>query len=199
MKGLWPLAIVGAVLVFLWVAICFQWVGPNLTGSVPNLFVMVAPVFVAWGFYFAAGTGTPAVIKVVVGSLFGVVAGYLLMLFAAKPTGDGLGAAAVAGVLALILIFCIAISDKVFVPAAFGSFASIVMVWEITGLANYLPPEAKGTFGPQMDIASVAINVLLGCIIGAVIGLVHTTVAAAITPKGQKADEAAAVEEIVDR
>jgi hypothetical protein len=199
MKGLWPLAVVGAVLVFLWVAICFKWVGPNLTGSVPNLFVIVAPAFVAWGFYFAAGTGTPALVKVIVGSVFGVVAGYLLMLFASKPTGDGLGAAAVAGVLGLILIFCIAISDKVFVPASFGAFASVVMVWEITGLANYLPADAKGTFGPQMDIASVALNVLIGCIIGAALGLIHTTVAASITPKGQKADEAHGVEEIVDR
>jgi len=194
-KGLWPLAIVGAVLVWAWVEICFDWVGPNLTGSVPQLIPVVAAAFVSWGFYFAAGTGMQAFLKVLVGSVFGVVAAYLLMAIGPKVTnGSVMGVSITAGILALILLFCIAIGDMVYVPMAFGAFASTVFVWQITGLANFLPAAPT-----QMSITNVAINTLIALACGAVLGLIHSNLAEILTPGRQKADEAAAVEAIVDR
>ncbi|CAB5018867.1 unannotated protein [freshwater metagenome] len=194
MKGLWPLAIVGAVLVFLWIEICFDWVGPNLKGDIPQLAPVVAAGFVAWGFYFAAGTGKTGFLKTLVGSIFGVVAGAILMAVGPSVTGGTvIGVSLTAGILALILLFCIAINDLVFVPAAFGAFACVVFVWQITGLDNFAATPNTMTF------TGVAVNTLIALIAGCVLGIVHTTVAAAITPKGQKADEAAAVQEIVDR
>jgi Protein of unknown function (DUF1097) len=195
MKGLWPLAIVGGVLVFLWVDFCFDAnFGPKITGPIPQFSAACAAAFVSWGFYFAAGTGKSGFQKALVGSVFGVVAGWLLMMIGPKVSGQIWGAALTAGVLAIILIFCIAINDIVFVPAAFGAFASVVFVWIITGLANLAPASPT-----QVDPTSVAIDVLIALVVGCVLGILHTTIAAAITPKGQKADEAAAVQEIVDR
>jgi len=194
-KGLWPLAIVGAVLVWFWVELCFDWVGPNLTGQVPQLMPVVAAGFVSWGFYFAAGTGTPALIKVIVGSIFGVIAAYLLMAVGPNLMGGKvMGVSITAGILALILLFCIAIGDMVYVPMAFGAFASTVFVWQITGLANFLPAAPT-----QMSIANVTINTLIALVAGGILGFIHSSLAAVITPGAQKADEAAAVEAVVDR
>jgi hypothetical protein len=54
MKGLLPLAIVAAVLVFVWIMFT-----SNVNLGVKDFFWLTPAAFVTWGFYFAAGTGTP--------------------------------------------------------------------------------------------------------------------------------------------
>ena len=75
-KAATPLALVIAVLAFLWVEISlnftFHWVTSGDLGnglSLPSSFHLIVPAaFVTWGFFFAAGADNAALTKVVVAS-----------------------------------------------------------------------------------------------------------------------------------
>lgn len=103
--------------------------------------------------------------------------------------------------LAFLLIIGMALSDLWYVPAAFGGFASIVFWWTATGLDRWSvggggtgnttaalgdPTTAgAGAFGGVLStpviwvFVSVTVSLLAGC----VLGLLHTTITAKITPK----------------
>ena len=210
-KGLLPLAVTAAVLVFLWVEIAlnftFHWVtvaDPGIGIGLPQLFHLTAPAaFVTWGFYFAAGTGKIGFQKAACGSVIGAVFGLLLMLIgpnvAKFPDFWGLSVTALG--LAFLLIIGMALSDLWYVPAAFGGFASIVFWWTATGLDRWsvggggtgnttaalgdTTTAGAGAFGGVLStpviwvFVSVTVSLLAGC----VLGLLHTTITAKITPK----------------
>jgi hypothetical protein len=103
--------------------------------------------------------------------------------------------------LAFLLIIGMALSDLWYVPAAFGGFASIVFWWTATGLDRWsvggggtgnttaalgdTTTAGAGAFGGVLStpviwvFVSVTVSLLAGC----VLGLLHTTITAKITPK----------------
>lgn len=166
LKGLLPLSLVAAVLVFAWIMFA-----SNVNLGIKD-FAWVAPAaFVTWGFYFAAGTGTPGFTKsaggAVIGSVFGLALIAIAPNFSSMPNSSGL--ALTAAVLAFILVICIALGEWWYVPAAFGGFACTVFAWAGTGYAG----------PPFMVWLSAAVTL----VIGSVLGIAHTKLAGMMSPK----------------
>jgi hypothetical protein len=166
MKGLLPLAIVAAVLVFVWIMFT-----SNVNLGVKDFFWLTPAAFVTWGFYFAAGTGTPGFMKSaaggVIGSLFGLALMWIAPNLSSMKSSSGLSLTA--AVLAFVLVLGIAAGDWWYVPAAFGGFACTVFAWALSGY----------TGAPIMVWLSAAVALVLG----SVFGLIHTNLAGMITPK----------------
>ena len=164
-KGLLPLALVAAVLVFIWIMFTSN---VSLGG---DFFWLTPAAFVTWGFYFAAGTGTPGFTKSAAGGVIVSLFGLALMLIApnlsSMPSSSGLSLTA--AVLAFLLVVGIALGDWWYVPAAFGGFACTVFAWALTQYAG----------APVMVWISTAVALVLG----SVFGLVHTKVAGMMSPK----------------
>jgi hypothetical protein len=209
-KGAVPLALVIAVLAFLWVEFClnftFQWVTDGNLGvglNLPsNFHLVVAAAFVSWGFFFAAGADTAAFTKGLVAAVVGTVAALLLMYigpaFADLP--DFWGIALAVAILAFVVVVATCVGDWYYVPAVFGAFAATVFWWIATGLdgwakdgggvGNNLAALAKpatagsGAFGGVLSTPRgyVFIDVLVTLVIGCVLGLLSVKITAAITP-----------------
>src|ERR1700712_3982636 len=89
-KAAAPLALVIAVLAFVWVEVSlnftFHWVTAGDLGnglSLPSSFHLIVPAaFVPWGFFFAAGAPMDALTKVVVASIVGSVGALVVMALA---------------------------------------------------------------------------------------------------------------------
>ncbi len=210
-KGLLPLAISGAVLVGLYVHFSLNFtfhyftVGDLGNGlGLPQLFHLAPPAaFVTWGFYFAAGGGKTGFKKTFVGSIIGSVAGLVLMLIGPKiadfPDFWGLSVTTLCA--AFLLIIGMALGELFYVPAVFGSFASVVFWWFATGLDGWAtggggtgntiaalgdPATAgSGAFGGVLSTPAVwvFVSVAVTLVLGSLLGYLHTTIAAAITPK----------------
>jgi hypothetical protein len=146
-KAAAPLALVIAVLAFLWVEVSlnftFHWVTSGDLGnglSLPSNFHLIVPAaFVTWGFFFAAGADTAALTKVVVAAVIGSV-GALVVMALAPPIADlpdFWGIALVVAVAAFVLVLASALGDWYYVPGIFGAFAATIFWWIATGLDNW--------------------------------------------------------------
>jgi len=211
MKGLVPLALVIAVLAFLYVEFAlnftFHWVTDGDLGiglELPSSFHLVVPAaFVAWGMFFAAGGDNDAFTKVTIGSVFGSVAGLIAIILITATAGlpDFWAISLWVGVLAGVLVLLGALGDWYFIPATFGAFASVVFWWLATGADGWAEngggvgnsvkalgdPMTAGTgaFGGVLSTPYiwVAINILVTLTIGCLLGAASQRITAAITPK----------------
>ena len=216
-KGLLPLALTVAVLAFLYVEFTlnfsFHWVTAGDLGNgleLPKSFHLVTPVgFITWGLYFAAGAGKPGFQKAAIGSVFGCIAGLLLMILAPKTADlpDFWGISLWVLIIAFFVILLMALGDWYYVPAVFGAFASVVVWWIATGLDGWAkhgggvgkslkalgdPATAgAGAFGGVLSTPYgwVAVSILATLILGCIMGVLTSTISAAIIPK-QKAEAA---------
>lgn len=165
-KGLLPLALVAAVLVFVWIMFA-----SNVNLGIKDFAWVTPAAFVTWGFYFAAGTGTPGFVKsaagAVIGSVFGLALMWIAPYFSSMPSSSGLSLTA--AVLAFFLVCGIALGDWWYVPAAFGGFACTVFAWALSGYT-----------GPPI---MVWLSAVVALVLGSVFGLLHTKITGAISPK----------------
>lgn len=212
-----PLALVIAVLAFLWVEFSlnftFHWVTSGDLGnglSLPsNFHLIVTAGFVAWGFFFAAGADMAAFQKVAIASVFGTVGALFVMwlgpVFADLP--DFWGISLVVAIAALVLVLLTAVGDWFYVPAVFGAFASTLFWWIATGLDGWAEggggvgnsvaalgkPETAGTgaFGGIISTPYgwVFIDILVSLLCGCVLGLLSVRLTGMVT-RARAAEEA---------
>jgi Protein of unknown function (DUF1097) len=148
-KAAAPLALVIAVLAFIWVEVSlnftFHWVTSGDLGnglSLPSSFHLIVPAaFVSWGFFFAAGADNSALVKVVVASVVGSFGALVVMAIAPQLADlpDFWGIALVVAIAAFVLVLASALGDWYYVPAIFGAFAATIFWWIATGLDNWAP------------------------------------------------------------
>jgi len=213
MKGLVPLALVIAVLAFLYVEFAlnftFHWVTDGDLGiglELPSSFHLVVPAaFVSWGMYFAAGGDGAALTKVGVGNVFGSVAALIMIFLAAATAGlpDFWGISLWVAIMAAVLVLLAGLGDWYFIPATFGAFASVVFWWLATGLDGWAengggvgnsvmalgdPATAgSGAFGGVLSTPYpwVFVNILVTLTIGVLLGVASQKLTAAVTPKAR--------------
>jgi hypothetical protein len=212
-----PLAIVIAVLAFLWVEVSlnftFHWVTDGDLGiglSLPSSFHLIVPAaFISWGFFFAAGADSAAFTKVAVASVIGAVGALLLMLVAPKIADlpDFWGIALTVGVLAFLIVLGSAAGDWYYVPGIFGGFGATVFWWIATGLDGWAkhgggignsvaalgkPATAgSGAFGGVLSTPAgwVFVDTLVTLLIGCVLGVVSVKLAGLLTPRAASEPE----------
>lgn len=212
LKAAAPLALVIAVLAFLWVEFSlnftFHWVTdgviPMTMGlELPSNFHLIVPAaFVSWGFFFAAGADMAAFQKVVVASVVGSLGALLVMWLAPElaELPDFWGISLVVAVAALVVVLASAAGDWYYVPGVFGAFAAAIFWWIATGLDHWAPagggvgnsvealadPLTAGTgaFGGVLSTPYgwVFLDILVTLLIGCVLGLVSVKLTAAISP-----------------
>ena len=146
-KAAVPLALVIAVLAFLWVEVSlnftFHWVTSGDLGnglSLPGSFHLIVPAaFVTWGFFFAAGADNAALTKVVVASIVGTLGALFVMVLAPQIADlpDFWGIALVVAIAAFVVVMASAVGDWYYVPGIFGAFAATIFWWIATGLDNW--------------------------------------------------------------
>ena len=160
-KAAAPLALVIAVLAFIWVEVSlnftFHWVTSGNLGnglSLPASFHLIVPAaFVSWGFFFAAGADSSALTKVVVASVVGTVGALFVMALA--PTiadlPDFWGISLTVAIAAFVLVLASALGEWYYVPGIFGAFAATIFWWIATGLDHW----AAGGGGVGNSVASL--------------------------------------------
>jgi hypothetical protein len=213
MKGLVPLALAVAILGFVWTEVSlnftFHWATSGDLGnglSLPGSFHLILPAaFVSWAMFFAAGGDDGAAKKVAIASLFGTVAALILMILASAMAGlpDFWAISLWVGLLAGGLVLCGALGDWFFIPGTFAAFASVFFWWIATGLDNWAaggggvgnsvkalgdPATAgAGAFGGVLSTPYgwVFVNITVTLMIGVVLGMLSTRLAAVLTPKAR--------------
>ena len=204
-KAAAPLALVIAVLAFIWVEVAlnftFHWVTSGDLGnglSLPSSFHLIVPAaFVSWGFFFAAGADNSALGKVVVASVAGSVGALVVMAVAPQIADlpDFWGISLVVAIAAFVLVLASALGDWWYVPAIFGAFAATIFWWIATGLDNWAPSgggvgnsvaaladpttAGAGAFGGVLStpIGWVWVDSLASLLCGCVLGLVSVKLA----------------------
>lgn len=146
-KAATPLALVIAVLAFLWVELSlnftFHWVTAGDLGnglSLPSSFHLIVPAaFVTWGFFFAAGADTSALSKVVVAAVVGSLGALVVMALAPQVADlpDFWGIALVVALAAFVVVVASAVGNWYYVPGIFGAFAATIFWWIATGLDSW--------------------------------------------------------------
>jgi hypothetical protein len=226
LKGTVPLALVIGVLAFLWcefsLNFTFHWFTNGDLGnglSLPDSFHLPVPAaFVSWGFFFAAGANVAAFRKVVIGSVVGGLAAFGAMAASSATAAapDFWGIALWVGIFAVVLVLISAAGDWYYVPATFGAFASVFFWWTATGLDYWAKngggtntvkalgkPATAGTgaFGGVLSTPYtwVWISVTAALLCGCVLGIVSVKITELVTPKSDRAAEAAAEAEVAGR
>jgi hypothetical protein len=210
-KGLVPLALVIAVLAFLYVEVAlnftFHWVTDGDLGNgldLPKNFHLVVPAaFVSWGMFFAAGGDNAAFSKVGIGNVFGAAAALIMIILASTTAGlpDFWGISLWVGIMAGVLVLLAGLGDWYFIPATFAAFACVVFWWLATGLDGWAekgggvgnslkalgtPATAgAGAFGGVLSTPYVwvFIDILVTLTIGCLLGIASQRISAAVTPK----------------
>ncbi len=205
LKAAAPLALVIALLAFVWVEFSlnftFHWVTDGDLGNglgLPSNFHLIVPAgFLAWGFFFAAGADMTALRKVVVAIVVGTVGGLVVMALAPSVADlpDFWGIALVVAVAAFVLVLASVVGDWYYVPGIFGAFAATIFWWIATGLDGWAidgggvgnslealgnPATAgAGAFGGVLSTpyAWVWADTLVSLLIGAGLGLLSVTLA----------------------
>ena len=167
-KAIFPLAIVIAVISFLWTELSlnftFNWVtdgDQTLVGfGIPSNFHLILPTaFITYGLFFAAGGDNAAFGKIFLATVFGSVAALITMPLAfktadanigdemsASPEGPAYwGIALWVGIFAFILVMILVAGDWYYVAGTFPCFASVFLWWIATGLDGYVQEPVSGS------------------------------------------------------
>jgi uncharacterized protein DUF1097 len=217
-KAAAPLALVIAVLAFLWVEFAlnftFHWVTDGDLGnglSLPSNFHLIVPAaFVSWGFFFAAGADTAAVQKIAAATVIGTVGALVVMALGPQLADlpDFWGISLVVGLAALVIVLGSAAGDWYYVPAIFGAFACTIFWWITTGLDGWaangggignsvaallLPATAgSGAFSGVLSTPYgwVWVNTLVSLLCGCALGFLSVKLAGLITGRTSSTSEA---------
>jgi hypothetical protein len=209
-KAAAPLALVIAVLAFVWVELSlnftFHWVTDGDLGnglSLPSSFHLIVPAaFVSWGLFFAAGADRVALQKMLAASGIGSVGALVVMALAPQLADlpDFWGIALVVAVAAFVLVVLSAVGDWYYVPGIFGAFAATIFWWIATGLDNWAaagggvgnsvkalgsPATAgAGAFGGVLSTpyAWVFVDTLVTLLIGCLLGFLSVRLSAILAP-----------------
>jgi hypothetical protein len=195
-KAIFPLALVIAVLSFLWTELSlnftFHWVTDGSTEfvefGVPNNFHLILPTaFITYGLFFAAGGDNAAFGKIFLACTFGSVAALITMALSFKtadsnitnatgfdPEGPAFWSIALwVGVFAFILVMILVAGDWYYVAGTFPCFAAVFLWWIATGLDGYVPAPVSGSALSGEDFVAATANPLGGGT-GAAGGLLST-------------------------
>lgn len=218
MRGVLPLALSIAVLGYVYVEFVlnftFHWVTDGDLGiglALPSNFHLVVPAgFVTWGIFFMLGADTAAAIKTLIAAVVGSVGALAVMIVgpAIADLPDFFGIAIMVGVVALILVLAVPLSEKYNVAATFPPFASVVFWWIATGLDGWADkgggvgnsvaalgaPATAGTgaFGGVISTPyiMVFVNTLVTLIIGVIFGMASARLSGLLSPKKNSGDKA---------
>jgi hypothetical protein len=221
-----PLALTIAVLAFLYVEFTanfsFHWVTSGSLGNgldMPAKFHLIIPAgFLTWGMFFVLGANNDAAKLVVINTLIGCGAAFLLffMTHEIKQAPDFWGISLSVGILAFVIVMGSALSGLVNVPTIFVTFGGTVFWWLATGASGWVAgsnvahsPQglaaaaagaSKGLTAGQGAFSGVlstpygfvALNIAVTMMIGLVFGMASARIAALASPK---TSEAVAVDE----
>lgn len=213
LKAAAPLALVIAVLAFLWVELSlnftFHWVTSGDLGnglSLPASFHLIVPAaFLSWGLFFAAGADNAALQKVVAASVIGSLGALFVMALSPQVADlpDFWGISLVVGVAALVVVLLSVVGEWYYVPGIFGAFAATIFWWIATGLDNWAPngggvgnsvealgdpaTAGAGAFGGVLStpFVWVWVDILVTLLIGCALGMLSVKLTAMITPAAQ--------------
>lgn len=153
-------------------------------------FVLVWAGFIAWGCYFHSGGNQDALVKTIVGNIYGVFVAWIALLVIVNVTIAGLGVIWPAIVVAVTVFFLVIVAsvDKLsVVPANVYGYAATVAYALHQPSQPGATPEMAGT-GPLQNLVSVSfenplILLIVSMVLGAIFGYVSGHVAAALTKK----------------
>jgi hypothetical protein len=217
MRGVLPLAISIAVLGYLYTEFTlnftFHWVTNGDLGNglaLPSNFHLVVPAgFVSWGIFFMLGADGKAAVKTLIAAVVGTLGALAVMIFGPKIADlpDFFGIALAVGIVSLVLVLAIPLSEKYNVAATFPPFASVVFWWIATGLDGWAKngggvgnsvealgkPATAGTgaFGGVISTPyfMVFVNTLVTLIIGVIFGVASARLSGLLSPRKAAADK----------
>ncbi|MGF1609373.1 MAG: DUF1097 domain-containing protein [Kiloniellales bacterium] len=151
-------------------------------------FVLVWAGFVAWGCYFHSGGNTDALVKTIVGNIYGVFVAWIALLIIVNVSIAALGVIWPAIVVAVTVFFLVIVAsvDKLSVVPAnvYGYAATVAYSLHHQG--------AEGAPGPLQSLTAASFQnplvlLIVSMVIGALFGYVSGQVAEALTKKAKSA------------
>ena len=147
-------------------------------------FVLVWAGFIAWGCYFHSGANVDALVKTIVGSIYGIVVAWIALLIIVNVSVASLGVvwpAIVVGVTVFFLVIVASIDKLSVVPAnVYGYAATVAYALHQQG--------TDGGPGPLQSLTSASflnplILLIVSMVIGAIFGYVSGQLAGMLTKK----------------
>ena len=145
--------------------------------------VLVWAGFVAWGCFFHTGGDDPALVKTIVGNIYGVVIAWIALLIIVNVPVEGLGTvwpAIVVGVTVFFLVIVASIDKLSAVPAQVYGYASTV------AYSLHQATDAEAGSGPLANLASASMQnplllLIVSMVVGALFGWASGKLAGALT------------------
>ena len=146
-------------------------------------FVLVWAGFVGWGCFFHSGGDDQALVKTIVGNIYGVVIAWIALLIIVNVPVAALGTvwpAIVVGVTVFFLVIVASIDKLSVVPANVYGYAATV------AYALHQATDAEAGTGPLANLASASFQnplvlLIVSMVIGALFGFVSGKLAGALT------------------
>ena len=146
-------------------------------------FVLVWAGFVAWGCFFHTGGDDKALIKTIVGNIYGIVIAWIALLIIVNVPVAPLGTvwpAIVVGVTVFLLVIVASIEPLSVVPANVYGYASTV------AYSLHQATDAEAGTGPLANLASASFQnplvlLIVSMVIGAIFGFISAKLAGAMT------------------
>ena len=145
--------------------------------------VLVWAGFVAWGCFFHTGGDDQALVKTIVGNVYGVIIAWIALLIIVNVPVEGLGTvwpAIVVGVTVFFLVIVASIDKLSAVPAQVYGYASTV------AYSLHQATDAEAGSGPLANLASASMQnplllLILSMVVGALFGWASGKLAGALT------------------
>lgn len=145
--------------------------------------VLVWAGFVAWGCFFHTGGDDQALVKTIVGNIYGVIIAWIALLIIVNVPVEGLGTvwpAIVVGVTVFFLVIVASIDKLSAVPAQVYGYASTV------AYSLHQATDAETGSGPLANLASASFQnplllLILSMVVGALFGWASGKLAGALT------------------
>ena len=146
-------------------------------------FVLVWAGFVGWGCFFHSGGDDKALVKTIVGNVYGVVIAWIALLIIVNVSVEGLGTAwpaIVVGVTVFFLVIVASVEKLSVVPANVYGYASAV------AYSLHQATDAEAGTGPLANLASASFQnplvlLIVSMVVGALFGFVSGKLAGALT------------------
>ena len=146
-------------------------------------FVLVWAGFVAWGCFFHTGGDDKALIKTIVGNIYGIVIAWIALLIIVNVPVAPLGTvwpAIVVGVTVFLLVIVASLEPLSVVPANVYGYASTV------AYSLHQATDAEAGTGPLANLASASFQnplvlLIVSMVIGAIFGFISAKLAGAMT------------------
>jgi len=151
--------------------------------------VLVWAGFVAWGCFFHSGGDNSALVKTIVGNIYGIVIAWIALMIIVNVAMPGLGVvwpAIVVGVTVFFLVIVASVDVLSVVPANVYGYAATV-AYSLHQPSAAGEGGAMGT-GPLQNLTSASLEnplilLIVSMVIGAIFGFVSGKLAGALTKK----------------